>query len=102
MQAAIPVVQTMEIADDPIDINIGLSQRDAGYAATRHLVDLGHRRIGQISVPLDARARQRLDGYRAAMAEREPRTVDHLDRTAVELLRSAPSSSANSMPARRR
>ena len=44
-QAGIPVVQTMELTDDPIDINIGFSQHDAGYAATRHLLDLGHRRI---------------------------------------------------------
>lgn len=69
VQAGIPVVQTMELSDDPIDINIGLSQPDAGYAATRHLIDLGHRIIGQISVPLDARARQRLIGYHRAMRE---------------------------------
>jgi LacI family gluconate utilization system Gnt-I transcriptional repressor len=68
-QVRVPIVQTMEIADDPIDINIGLSQRAAGHAATRHLLDLGHRVIGQISVPLDARAVQRLNGYRDAMAE---------------------------------
>lgn len=68
-EAAIPVIQTMEITDDPIDIVIGFSQRDAGYSATRHLIELGHIRVGQMSVPLDARARQRLDGYRRAMAE---------------------------------
>lgn len=76
-EARIPVVQTMELTDTPIDINIGLSQPDAGYAATRHLIDLGHRVIGQISVPLDARARQRLTGYRRAMREAnlEPLTI---------------------------
>ena len=68
-QAAIPVIQTMEITDDPIDIAIGLSQRDAGYAATRHLIDLGHTRIAQMAVPLDSRSHQRLGGYRDAMAE---------------------------------
>jgi len=68
-EAAIPVVQTMELTNDPIDMVIGLSQRDAGYTATRHLIDLGHARIGQMSVPLDARARKRLDGYRTAMSE---------------------------------
>jgi len=69
VESAIPVVQTMEITDDPIDIAIGLSQGDAGYAATRHLIDLGHRAIGQMAVPLDSRARQRVSGYYRAMAE---------------------------------
>lgn len=68
-QAGIPVVQTMEMAPTPIDINIGLSQRDAGYAATRHLLDLGHRHIGQISAPLDSRSLTRIDGYNQALSE---------------------------------
>jgi LacI family gluconate utilization system Gnt-I transcriptional repressor len=68
-EAAIPVIQTMEVPDAPIDVSIGLSQHDAGYAATRHLIDLGHRRIGQLSVPLDSRARQRRSGYSDAIAE---------------------------------
>jgi LacI family gluconate utilization system Gnt-I transcriptional repressor len=57
----------MEVGDDPIDINIGASQRDAGYAATKYLYDLGHRRIGQISARLDPRSRRRIEGYRLAM-----------------------------------
>jgi len=68
-QAGIPVVQTMEIADDPIDINIGLSHFDAGYEAARHLFDLGHRRIGHITGPLDPRTRKRMAGYLDAVAE---------------------------------
>lgn len=68
-QAGVPVVQTMELADDPIDINIGLSQRDGGYAATRYLIDLGHVAIAQISARLDPRSRRRIDGYKAAMDE---------------------------------
>ena len=41
-----------------------------GYLATRHLLDLGHRRIGLIAGPAYASsAVQRLDGYRQAMAE---------------------------------
>jgi LacI family transcriptional regulator, gluconate utilization system Gnt-I transcriptional repressor len=67
--SGIPVVQTMELADDPIDINIGVSQHDAGRDATRYLFDLGHRRIGQISARLDARSRRRIEGYRQAMGE---------------------------------
>lgn len=41
-----------------------------GYLATRHLIDLGHRRIGLIAGPSYASsARGRVEGYREAMAE---------------------------------
>lgn len=69
LQAGIPVVQTMELADDPIDINIGFSQRQAGYDATRHLLDLGHRRIGHLRARSDPRSERRMEGYLQAMAE---------------------------------
>jgi LacI family transcriptional regulator, gluconate utilization system Gnt-I transcriptional repressor len=68
-QARIPVVQTMEMSPDPIDINIGLSHFDAGYAAARHLFDLGHRNVGYVAAPLDSRARTRLAGYLHAVQE---------------------------------
>jgi LacI family xylobiose transport system transcriptional regulator len=47
---------------------IGATNWSGGLAATRHLIDLGHRRIAMISGPTDllcSRARQ--DGYRSAM-----------------------------------
>ncbi len=68
-QAGIPVVQTMEMTDKPIDINIGMSQVGAGYAAARHLFELGHTHVGQISAPLDSRSRKRLEGYMQAVRE---------------------------------
>jgi len=68
-RSRIPVVQTFELADDPIDLNVGLSQRKGGYAATRYLLDLGHRRIAYLSGQRDDRARARLEGYCAALAE---------------------------------
>ena len=44
--------------------------RLGGYLATRHLLDLGHRRIGLIAGPAHAStARGRTEGYRQAMAE---------------------------------
>jgi LacI family gluconate utilization system Gnt-I transcriptional repressor len=67
--AGIPVIQTMELTDDPIDINIGFSQIEAGKAATRHLLSLGHRRVGHTAARLDARARRRKEGYSNAMVE---------------------------------
>jgi LacI family gluconate utilization system Gnt-I transcriptional repressor len=66
-RAGIPVIQTMELTDDPIDINIGFSQREAGYAATRYLLDLGYRRIAHLRARLDPRSRRRFEGYRLAM-----------------------------------
>jgi LacI family gluconate utilization system Gnt-I transcriptional repressor len=67
--SGVPVIQTMELTDDPIDVNIGFSQIDAGKAATRHLLSLGHRRVGHIAARLDARARRRKEGYTNAMTE---------------------------------
>jgi LacI family transcriptional regulator, gluconate utilization system Gnt-I transcriptional repressor len=67
--AGVPVIQTMELTDNPLDVNIGFSQIEAGKAATRHLLALGHRRVGHIAARLDARARRRKEGYSAAMME---------------------------------
>jgi LacI family gluconate utilization system Gnt-I transcriptional repressor len=67
--AHVPIVQTMEMAEDPIDINIGLSQHDAGYAATKYLLDLGHRKIAHIAARIDFRAKRRMEGYQQAMAD---------------------------------
>ena len=68
-QAGIPVVQTMELADKPIDINIGLSHFEAGRAAARFLFELGHRHVAHIASPLDSRARDRVRGYLDAVRE---------------------------------
>jgi LacI family transcriptional regulator, gluconate utilization system Gnt-I transcriptional repressor len=75
-QSGVPVVQTMELTDDPIDINIGMSHLDAGYQAAQYLLGLGHRRIGVVEARLDARAQRRLDGYRRAMDEAGIDTID--------------------------
>jgi len=75
-QSGIPVVQTMELAADPIDINIGISHIGAGYEAAKYLLDLGHRRIGVVEARLDARAQRRLAGYRRAMREAGIDTAD--------------------------
>jgi DNA-binding LacI/PurR family transcriptional regulator len=48
--------------------SIGATNWSGGLAATRHLLGLGHRRIGIITGPADILcSRARLDGYRAAM-----------------------------------
>ncbi|MEO3755487.1 LacI family DNA-binding transcriptional regulator [Streptomyces sp. B6B3] len=48
--------------------SVGASNWSGGMSATRHLLQLGHRRIAIVAGPSDALAsRARLDGYRAAM-----------------------------------
>lgn len=52
--------------------NITLDDEMGGYLATRHLLDLGHRRIGCITGPLTENcnpANQRLSGYKRALSE---------------------------------
>jgi LacI family xylobiose transport system transcriptional regulator len=50
--------------------SIGATNWSGGLTATRHLLTLGHRRIGVISGPENVMcSRARLDGYRAAMDE---------------------------------
>jgi DNA-binding LacI/PurR family transcriptional regulator len=52
--------------------SVGATNWSGGLAATRHLLGLGHRRIGVISGPQSVLcSRARLDGYRAAMDEAE-------------------------------
>lgn len=48
--------------------SVGATNWNGGLAATRHLLDLGHRRIAMLSGPAQwPCCRARLDGYRAAM-----------------------------------
>lgn len=49
---------------------VGSNNWNGGLAATQHLLELGHRRIGVISGPEDVLcSRARVDGYRSAHAE---------------------------------
>jgi len=66
-QADCPIVQIMEIGDDPIDMMVGFSHRDAGRAATRHLAERGYRRIAFLGARMDPRTQRRLEGYGEVM-----------------------------------
>jgi LacI family transcriptional regulator len=49
---------------------VGATNRQGGYDATRHLIELGHRRIGFITGSLDLGcSNDRFAGYHAALAE---------------------------------
>lgn len=67
--AGCPVVQIMEVGDDPVDMMIGFSHFDGGKAVTRHLVETGRRRIAFLGARMDPRSSRRLAGYSKAMAE---------------------------------
>lgn len=67
--AGVPVVQTMDVTDAPIDLNIGLDHEAAGAAAVRYLYELGHRKIAHLTARADPRARRRHAGYQRQMDE---------------------------------
>ncbi len=66
-----PYVESYISDDVERENNIGFSNFDTGFVGTKHLVELGHRRIGMLAgiVEGNDRARQRLAGYRACHAE---------------------------------
>ncbi len=60
--------------------SIRVRNREGAMLATRHLLQLGHREIAMINASLDTQpARERLDGYRAALEEFNiPFTLDRV------------------------
>jgi DNA-binding LacI/PurR family transcriptional regulator len=66
--SGIPVVALDPIGDLYPMPSVGASNWSGAVAATRHLIDLGHRRVGVITGPVkDLSSRARLDGFRAAL-----------------------------------
>ncbi|MBV8047494.1 MAG: LacI family DNA-binding transcriptional regulator [Paludibacterium sp.] len=68
-ESRLPVVTMMELDNAADSRSVGLSQRAAGQAMTRHLITRGYRRIAYVAAQGDPRTRQRAEGYRAALAE---------------------------------
>lgn len=64
--AGCPIIQIMERTDDPIDMSLGFSHRDAARAATEHLLGRGYVAPAFIGARLDPRTRRRFEGFRAA------------------------------------
>jgi LacI family gluconate utilization system Gnt-I transcriptional repressor len=67
----VPVVETWETGDEPVDMVVGYSNRKAAHAMTVRLVRAGYRKIVFVNGPSDnnERARHRAEGYLAAMQE---------------------------------
>lgn len=68
---SIPFVVVDTAGEPPPGVpTVGSANWNGGLAATRHLVDLGHRRVAVISGPADVLcSRARIDGYRSALDE---------------------------------
>lgn len=65
-----PVVTVAHPLDSPCALNVDVDNVDGAYQAIHHLLQLGHRRIGQVSGPLDwTAAADRVEGARRALAE---------------------------------
>ena len=62
-----PVAQIMEIGDNPVDMMVGFSHYDAGFAAITHMLEQGFRRIGFSAREWIPRVQRRFEGYRDAM-----------------------------------
>lgn len=79
-KANVPVVETDALPENPIDMCVGFSNRDAARAAVRHLIERGGKRIGFLTAnPRDEPRRAvggyldrhalRAEGYRDALTE---------------------------------
>ena len=64
-----PLVMMMEPGSGRTFPTVAIDHRDAAMTATRHLVALGHRRIAHITGAPSQMATDRLEGFRAAIAE---------------------------------
>ncbi len=65
-----PYVLIDQVGIDEDDVSVTATNFQGGYDATAHLIELGHRRIGKITGWMDmVSARDRLEGYKAALAD---------------------------------
>ena len=65
--AGCPVVQIMDLTDDPIQKIIGFSHVAAGRQMTEHLIARGYRRIGFLAARMNSRSQGRMAGWRLAL-----------------------------------
>lgn len=79
-QRGIPVLETLELLEKPLDINVGLSHTQGGAAAGEYLLSCGYRRLTCIcsSPTRDRRAYHRVQGVQEVWREQglpEPELV---------------------------
>ncbi|MGB9779554.1 LacI family DNA-binding transcriptional regulator [Caldanaerobacter sp.] len=70
VESGIPVVIMDRRVDSENIYGVFLDNYEGGYIATKHLIDLGHEKIGCITGPLHTKsARERLEGYKKALLD---------------------------------
>ena len=69
--AGVPVVEIMDVDGVAVDNMVGISHRRAGRQMAELILAAGYRRIGFLGtmMPDDHRARKRMEGFEAALAE---------------------------------
>jgi LacI family transcriptional regulator, gluconate utilization system Gnt-I transcriptional repressor len=69
--ASIPIVEIMDVDGPAVDSVVGISHRRAGREMAQAILRAGYRRIGFVGtrMPRDHRARKRLEGFEAGLAE---------------------------------
>lgn len=70
LKSGVPMVQMMDLLSDPMDMNVGLSHRDAGFAVADKMLDAGYGQVAFIGAQMDHRVQQRLAGFKAALEAR--------------------------------
>ena len=88
--AGIPIVEIWDVPPRPIDHAVGFSNREVGRMAARHLLALGHRRLGALGPRAEGDARdfrgeERLAGFAAVLQEQDVARAVVIDQERVPL-----------------
>lgn len=67
--AGIPVVETMDLPQAPIDMVVGMDHRAAARAMVTEMLRRGRRKLVYLGARLDVRTQLRMEGYYQAMAD---------------------------------
>lgn len=67
--ADIPVVEAMELPDNPINMAVGLDHKHAAYTVVKEMIKAGKRNTVYFGARLDTRTQLRMNGYDRAMQE---------------------------------
>ncbi|WP_206194024.1 substrate-binding domain-containing protein [Serratia microhaemolytica] len=67
--AAIPVVETMDLPQDPIDMVVGMDHQAAARAMVTEMLRRGRRQVIYLGARLDRRTQLRMEGYYQAMQD---------------------------------